>query len=684
MPSQTDAQGTVKLTGEVGTAGLRHFSGYISEEFDADLRGTRAVKVYDEMRRNEPTVAVGLRAIKWVLGQVNWSVHPGGETPADDEAATFLDSCLDDCSHSWSKVVRDALTCLDFGFAWLEVVYKQRRGSDAAPASRYDDGRIGWRKLVLVGQDSVTRWRFDDTGGVQALVQTVEGSVGEKRPSEVGIPIEKSLLFRIDDEKGNPEGVSLLRSCYLPWYTKKMLQEIEAIGIERDLTGVPKIHLPVNATSTDMTKAKQLLEQWKADDMSGWVLPQFGPGQHERWDVDVVNSPGNKQVDSNTVIQRYDLAIARTFLAQFLLLGQQTGSWALGRDQRDLFELALGAILQMVEDIVNRFLVPPLFRLNGFGVLTALPQIRPGRISKADMTKFATAVQALIGAGILTPDRELERFTRSEFDLPELLDEPGEQQPEDTGQESAGRATSEKPLPDDDDDDAADPELPDPDDDEAWRKLEEESNKRIERAGKRRKASELQSFARPYNYQAKLTTLTNEFRVEMRDLSAQFRAGEMARGGWSFASKAKIQRHTLDGYRLGLAEARGVAPSKIRLDVVNRKAASKLVAEQWNYFKDFDGKVKADVAAGKALTSAIDARAAKYGGAARSASEAAKIEERGETKLRWVRHKEDSCKTCLANEGRVKTGAAWDAGGVWPSHDVECDGNCGCELRPEG
>jgi hypothetical protein len=39
------------------------------------------------------------------------------------------------------------------------------------------------------------------------------------------IPIEKSLLFRTSIAKGNPEGVSLLRTAYRSWYFKKRLEE---------------------------------------------------------------------------------------------------------------------------------------------------------------------------------------------------------------------------------------------------------------------------------------------------------------------------------------------------------------------------------------------------------------------------------------------------------------------------
>ena len=66
------------------------------------------------------------------------------------------------------------------------------------------------------------------------------------------IPIERSLLFRGKQSKGNPEGISMLRGAYRPWFFKKRLEEFEAIGVERDLAGMPMARVP-----SDYIKAKK-------------------------------------------------------------------------------------------------------------------------------------------------------------------------------------------------------------------------------------------------------------------------------------------------------------------------------------------------------------------------------------------------------------------------------------------
>ncbi len=419
-----------QLMAEIGRSALRTYGGQIAEEFDPDLRGIRGARIYDQMRKADPSVATGLRVINWIISQVNWHVDAGGEAPQDIEAADFLRSCMDDQSGTWIDFVHEVLSFLPFGWAYLEAVYKVRNGAKGDALSAYDDGRIGWRKFVLLGQESLLKWEFDETGGVKGMVQSLIGA-----PFTATVPIEKALLFRLDKEKGNPEGVSLLRPCYGPWYKKTNIEEIEAIGIERDLTGVLIIHMPAGATATDKNQAVKLLEQYKADDMTGFVAPRLGAGPENEWSFEIINSPGSKSIDTDKVVRRYEFQIMRAFLAQFLMLGSgESGSYALATSHRGMFEVAIASIVKSMEETINRFMVPPLFRLNDFGQLTSLPKISAGRISKVDMDKFGEAINKLMAAGALTPDRALEDYIRDELDLPALPEDAQKKvKPETTG-----------------------------------------------------------------------------------------------------------------------------------------------------------------------------------------------------------------------------------------------------------
>src|SRR5690606_32460821 len=133
-------------------------------------------------------------------------------------------------SQSWLDFVQEALTMLQFGFSVHEIVYK-----------RAHDGSIRWKKLPIRGQDTIHTWVFDDEGGIKGIEQRVDWQPG--KPPTVFIPIEKLLLFRTSSTKNSPEARSVLRTAYRPYYFKKRIEVIEAIGIERNLAGYPVLYV---------------------------------------------------------------------------------------------------------------------------------------------------------------------------------------------------------------------------------------------------------------------------------------------------------------------------------------------------------------------------------------------------------------------------------------------------------
>ena len=215
----------------LGRSGLNRQGGHVYEEQLAKLSGSRAVKVYQEMRDNDSIIGAFLFMIKMLIRKVKWTVKPASEDKADTEAAKFVEECLKDMSHTQEDLMAEILSMLVFGWSFFEIVYKRRSGpgKDPTKRSRYMDGKIGWRKIEIRSQDTLDRWEFGDDGGVMGMWQSAPPSY-----ERVFIPIEKALLFRTESAKNNPEGRSLLRNAFRDWYYKKRIQELEAIGIERE------------------------------------------------------------------------------------------------------------------------------------------------------------------------------------------------------------------------------------------------------------------------------------------------------------------------------------------------------------------------------------------------------------------------------------------------------------------
>ena len=113
---------------ELGASGLKRSAGYVNEEFLPALRGRKAIQVFREMSENDPIVGALLFAVDRLLRQIEWRVEPASQKPEDKQVAEFIESCMDDMSHTWDEFISEVLTMLPYGWSWHEIVYKKRVG----------------------------------------------------------------------------------------------------------------------------------------------------------------------------------------------------------------------------------------------------------------------------------------------------------------------------------------------------------------------------------------------------------------------------------------------------------------------------------------------------------------------------------------------------------------------------
>ena len=417
---------------EFGSTGLRRSGGTVYEEFLVNLRGQRGARVYREMSDNDPTIGSMLYAIDKVITRLEWRVDPftddssdGDAKPEDKENAVFIESCLHDMSDSWDATLSQILSMLIFGYSYHEIVYKTRTGPDAndpSKRSKYTDGKIGWRKLPIRSQETLFRWQIDEKGGIQAMEQTDPSSGGTHI-----IPIEKALLFRTTSQKNNPEGRSILRNAYRPWFFKRRIEEIEAIGIERDLAGLPVAWVPPEYLSSAATaeqasvlaSIQQLVTSIKRNEQEGVIFPLLFDDQgNKQFDLMLLSSGGSRQFDTDKIIQRYDQRMSMSILADFILLGSdRVGSYALGSSKMDLWSMAVDSIAKNIAEVMNQYAIPRLMKLNGMDT-TRQPVLTYGEVSHVDLTEVADYISKLATAGVLMPDPKLEDYLRDLAGLP--------------------------------------------------------------------------------------------------------------------------------------------------------------------------------------------------------------------------------------------------------------------------
>lgn len=410
----------------IADSGLRRQGGYVHEEFLNDLRGTRANKVYREMSSNDAICGSIITAFSTLVRQVRWYIEPASDTAIAKSAAAFVDEVLfKDMENSWSDFMSEVATMFPFGFAPHEMIFKVRRGpeqKDPRYMSRYNDGKIGVRKLALRAQHTIQEWDFTEGGDLRGMWQL--GRTGRR----IYIPRERLLLFRTEAVSNNPEGKSLLRNAYRSYYFKERLEAIEAIGAERDLAGLPVMRIPSSymaADADDDKKAayalyKTIVTQIVRDENEGLVLPSDrDESGNLHVDLTLLGTGGTRQFDTTGIINRYNLAMATSVLADFILLGQRTvGSFALSDNKTDMFQSTLGTYLGIIRDQLQRRLLFTLWELNGMNIRD-MPNICHEEVDSPTLEDLGAYVKNLTDSGAMGDiDKELVNSLRASANLP--------------------------------------------------------------------------------------------------------------------------------------------------------------------------------------------------------------------------------------------------------------------------
>lgn len=447
MPDQNPDPNSVLDYRELGSTGLRRFSGFVFDEFLKELTGWKGMAVFKEMSRNDAVVASMLFAVRSLVRQVKWWTKEASTQLQDVQAKDYLQTCMDDMNDTWIDFIDQAMSMIIYGFSPHEICYKKRLGDSEFPsrASKFDDGRIGWAKLPVRSQDTIYRWQFSEHGEIEGLFQLAPPTY-----RTTFIPANKLLLFRTITDKNNPEGFSILRGAYRAWYNKKFIENIEGIGIERDLAGLPVITAPpeifASTASNDQkalfNKLKDIVVNIRRDEQEGVVMPAaYDAAGNLLYELKLLSTGGSRQFDTDKIIKRYDQRIAMTAMADFLLLGhERVGSFALASSKTETFATAIGGFLDSICAVLNRQAVPDLFRLNDFRI-TAYPEICHGDLETPDLEEVGKYLQALAASGYpLYPNKELEKYLMDIGGMPTPID-PEQEEEDITIEQSKGKPT---------------------------------------------------------------------------------------------------------------------------------------------------------------------------------------------------------------------------------------------------
>lgn len=423
MTSNGSVREAMKITGKTG---LSVWHGTINEEEQLQLKplATR-LKIFREMRR-DTVIGTGLDGVKLPLLAADFDTTPASESEVDVAAATFIHDSLGmerqgDLDAPWLDHVLEAMEALEMGFALSEMTLVSR-----------EDGLFGMGSLTPIGQETlsstVTPWELGDH---QELI-----SVHQKPPSGDTTPIEipawKLLHFTLRSRKRNPEGESILAGVWRDWRMRTNFEELEGIGVERDVGGMPVIYPPTAPTEGEKTDIDTQMGALR-NDQRGYIRmpgPKAGTTRdtEQGWTLEPYAS-GSKAYNVREIIKDYDIRILMRFFTQFLMLGMDTGgTQALVKGSHAFLNLALRSIQQKLLAVWNRQLVPFMLSFNEgrFQGMTANPVITWSDPGAEDLQALTTLYTGLTASKVLTITKVDEDHVRAIVGLPDRPEGVGE------------------------------------------------------------------------------------------------------------------------------------------------------------------------------------------------------------------------------------------------------------------
>lgn len=403
---------------EVGGTGLRITSGQVLEEIKRELQFPESILTYKQMGY-DAVIASALNYYEHMMLKAKFKIKPHALANEEQQKyVDYLDEMFEDMEHSWQDFVQEVSSMNTYGFCVNEIVLRKRLHSKG---SKYNDGLIGIRKLPIRAQDSIRTWDYSEDGQLQSLTQKVPkiGKRGKVLMSHAGeeivLPRKKFLLFRLGKKKDSPVGESPLKACYYAWKFKNSAEEMEAVGLQRDLSGVPIAWIPPQVMDKDADpelKAqyemfKNIVRNVSNSQQTGMVLPQmYDDRGNPLFKFELLKNDGGKAYDTSKIKEYYSNCILTALSADLLKMGQtSTGSYALGNIKTTLSAIAIEAKLKEVCNVLNLHLFPLIAEMNGWDK-TRLPYIEIDDLENTSIEEFSKFVQRTASTGLLpiTPE----------------------------------------------------------------------------------------------------------------------------------------------------------------------------------------------------------------------------------------------------------------------------------------
>jgi hypothetical protein len=386
--------------GELGGTGRSYSARFQyslpTDEYLSTLQWPSDIEIYNKMERSDAQVKATLLMLELPIRSTSWYLKSADNSSQAKKNKEFIEDNLfkgppSGMKNHFDDFIKESCSMFTYGHAVFEKVFEVKNNF------------LQWKKFAPRPQSTLYDFLYNKFGDLT----DVEQWIYQPSYTRVKMPKQKLIVFTHDMKQGDYRGRSVLRTAYKHWSIKDFLYKITNIGIERNFVGTPVITLPQNYDEADYARAKKIVTDLRSNQYGGITLP-------EGFLLELFEGK-RTMVDVLPYIEHQDLLISRSILAQFMNLGSNSaGSFALSKDQTELFLMMLGAIAKYIANVINTEAIPQLIEFNFNSDLYPKLCFKP-----LGNNKILETLKNMVDGNLIIPDRDLEDWLRDMMELPE-------------------------------------------------------------------------------------------------------------------------------------------------------------------------------------------------------------------------------------------------------------------------
>ena len=396
----------------VGDSGLKLVNGRVYEELRKDLIFPTSISTFKRMLYDS-SITTAKDLFDMMIRSVDMKAVPKDENNEEAKRnAEFINWMFDNLEgQTFQQLLTEILTYNWAGFSILEKIFEEVKEGEYK-------GMMRVKNFSPRSQDSLDRWLWskNDPRKLAGIRQNIRTShlytEGFYTSATKDIPINKLVLFSYNSTKGNPEGKSPLIKCYVTWKFKCLIEDYEATGIAKDMSGIPVLTIPkevivkgtVDPTSAD-GKLLDLMKAQAASMQAGDELYALVPSEYDNagkplYDFKLQGvQGGSKNYDTDVVIKRRQNEILMAYFADVLKLGSDgSGSFALADSKTNILGYAIADHIQFITSNLKKQVIDQLARMNNWSE-EAIPEFHSSDVEDVDVDAFSKAIQRVFAVG---------------------------------------------------------------------------------------------------------------------------------------------------------------------------------------------------------------------------------------------------------------------------------------------